>query len=80
VPNPDRGELILIAAGERIVAFARPGKATGNPVLTAYWLCVARNATITDSRGLSTVFKGLLRYPGGPKSIQSKKSKKEWPP
>jgi hypothetical protein len=26
VPNLDRGELILAAAGERIVAFARPGK------------------------------------------------------
>jgi hypothetical protein len=26
VPNPDRGELIPMAAGERIVAFARPGK------------------------------------------------------
>jgi len=26
VPNPDSGELILTAAGERIVAFARPGK------------------------------------------------------
>jgi len=25
-PNPDRGELIPMAAGERIVAFARPGK------------------------------------------------------
>jgi hypothetical protein len=25
-PNPDSGELILTAAGERIVAFARPGK------------------------------------------------------
>jgi hypothetical protein len=25
-PNPDRGELIPIAAGERIVAFAGPGK------------------------------------------------------
>ena len=26
MPTPDRGERILIAAGERIVAFARPGK------------------------------------------------------
>jgi len=26
VPNLDRGELIPAAAGERIVAFARPGK------------------------------------------------------
>jgi hypothetical protein len=25
-PNPDRGELIPMAAGERIVAFAGPGK------------------------------------------------------
>jgi len=25
-PNPDRGELIPRAAGERIVAFGRPGK------------------------------------------------------
>jgi hypothetical protein len=31
VPNPDRGELILMAAGERIVAFARPGKPPGIP-------------------------------------------------
>jgi hypothetical protein len=26
VPNPDRDEAIRAAAGERIVAFARPGK------------------------------------------------------
>jgi hypothetical protein len=25
-PNPDRGELIPVAAAERIVAFAEPGK------------------------------------------------------
>jgi len=31
-PNPDRGELIPMAAGERIVAFAGPGKPPGNPV------------------------------------------------
>jgi hypothetical protein len=29
VPNLDRGELIPSAAGERIVAFARPGKPPG---------------------------------------------------
>jgi hypothetical protein len=32
VPNPDRGEVIEAAAGERIVAFARPGKPPGFPV------------------------------------------------
>jgi hypothetical protein len=32
VPNPDRGEVIEAAAGERIVAFARPGKPSGSPV------------------------------------------------
>jgi hypothetical protein len=31
VPTPDRGELILMAAGERIVAFARPGKSPEIP-------------------------------------------------
>jgi len=31
VPNPDRGDVIE-AAGERIVAFARPGKPPGFPV------------------------------------------------
>jgi hypothetical protein len=30
VPHQDRGELILMAAGERIVAFARAGKPPGN--------------------------------------------------
>jgi hypothetical protein len=35
VPNPDRGELILMAAGERIVAFARPGKPPGIPFFSA---------------------------------------------
>jgi len=29
VPNPDQGELIPSATGERIVAFARPGKPPG---------------------------------------------------
>jgi len=32
VPNPDRGDVIEAAAGERIVAFARPGKPPGFPV------------------------------------------------
>ena len=32
MPNPDRGEVIEAAAGERIVAFARPGKPPGFPV------------------------------------------------
>jgi hypothetical protein len=29
VPHPDPGEVIPMAAGERIVAFARPGKPPG---------------------------------------------------
>jgi hypothetical protein len=32
VPNPDRGDVIEPAAGERIVAFARPGKPPEFPV------------------------------------------------
>jgi hypothetical protein len=35
VPTPDRGELILAAAGERIVAFARPGKSPEIPFFRA---------------------------------------------
>jgi hypothetical protein len=31
VPNPDRDEAIRVAAGERIVAFARPGKSPKIP-------------------------------------------------
>ena len=33
-PNPDRGELIPMAAGERIVAFVGPGKLPEIPFLT----------------------------------------------
>jgi len=33
---PDRGELILMAAGERIVAFARPGKPQGIRFFAAF--------------------------------------------
>jgi len=33
-PNPDRGELIRMAAGERIVTFAGPGKRPAIPFLT----------------------------------------------
>jgi hypothetical protein len=33
VPAPDLGELVLKAAGERIVAFARPGKSLEIPFL-----------------------------------------------
>jgi hypothetical protein len=35
VPNPDRGDVIEAAAGERIVAFARPGKPPVSAVSTA---------------------------------------------
>jgi hypothetical protein len=35
VPNPDRGDVIEAAAGERIMAFARPGKPPGIAVLRA---------------------------------------------
>jgi hypothetical protein len=42
VPNPDRGDVIEAAAGERIVAFARPGKpsviAAFEPDWTRSWL------------------------------------------
>jgi len=37
VPNPDRGDVIEAAAGERIVAFARPGKPPAIAVLRADW-------------------------------------------
>jgi PilZ domain-containing protein len=37
VPNPDRGDVIEAAAGERIVAFTRSGKPPGFPVLMADW-------------------------------------------
>jgi hypothetical protein len=35
VPTPDLGGLVLKAAGERIVAFARPGKPPGNSFFKA---------------------------------------------
>ena len=35
VPIPDLGELVLKAAGERIVAFAWPGKPPGIPFFRA---------------------------------------------
>jgi hypothetical protein len=37
VPNPDRGDVIEAAAGERIVAFARPGKPPVIAVLRVDW-------------------------------------------
>jgi len=37
VPRPDPGEWIPIAAGERIVAFARPGKPLAGPFLGTDW-------------------------------------------
>jgi hypothetical protein len=37
VPNLDRGDVIEAAAGERIVAFARPGKPPGIALLRADW-------------------------------------------
>ena len=33
MPNPDPGDLIPMTAGERIVAFARPGKPPETPIL-----------------------------------------------
>jgi hypothetical protein len=36
VPNPDQDELIRKPAGERIVAFARPGKPPGNRFFQQY--------------------------------------------
>jgi hypothetical protein len=44
VPTPDRGELILMAAGERIVAFARPGKPPAN------WFFVADRAPSVNAK------------------------------
>ena len=39
VPTPDRGELVPAAAGERIVAFARPGKSPEIPFLRQIECC-----------------------------------------
>jgi hypothetical protein len=55
VPNPDRGDVIE-AAGERIVAFARPGKPPGFPVFKGN---IARSglANIQGIQHLATVSK-----------------------
>jgi hypothetical protein len=56
VPNPDRGDVIEAAAGERIVAFARPGKPPGFPVLMADW-ARSRLANTQGIQHLATVSK-----------------------
>jgi hypothetical protein len=51
VPTPDLGELVLKAAGERIVAFARPGKPPGNSFFRANQVpAVQPNAVILATR------------------------------
>jgi len=62
VPTPDRGELILAAAGERIVAFARPGKSPENPVYGEIGPGPFHQDP-TSSRETSTVFKASGRSP-----------------
>jgi hypothetical protein len=54
VPNPDQGELILGAAGERIVAFARPGKPPGNRF--------SRQNERVPAMPMSSIFMGLQRF------------------
>jgi hypothetical protein len=56
VPTPDRGELILAAAGERIVAFARPGKSPEIPFLGPIE-CLPGSAKRRNSSNAATVFK-----------------------
>jgi hypothetical protein len=56
VPNPDRGDVIEAAAGERIMAFARPGKPPGFPVFKGK-LGAFRLANIQGIQHLATVSK-----------------------
>ena len=56
MPNPDRGDVIEAAAGERIVAFARPGKPPDSRFLRAD-LARSRLANIQGIQHLATVSK-----------------------
>jgi hypothetical protein len=60
VPNPDRDETIRAAAGERIVAFARPGKAPEIPFVGGSDLRPPFEDP-TNSREASTVSKASWR-------------------
>jgi hypothetical protein len=56
VPNPDDGELVLMAAGERIVAFKLPGKPS-NPPFYRQIERVPRTANTPKFREIATVSK-----------------------
>jgi len=57
-PNPDRGELIPRAAGERIVAFGRPGKPPKS-LFCGQQMAPPRHAKGRNSCDVATVSKAL---------------------
>ena len=75
MPPGDRGDAVRLAAGERIVAFARPGKSRGSRFCRQNVRC-RRRAGAVDPRRFATVFKAPWdRQEPGTFSAGSKK----WP-